>query len=56
VTVFPRWLLFVYTKWTVFIKYLLIKWSVHLQRSQCFGLHGASLCYSVSFWLFWALL
>jgi len=37
-TVFQRWLLPVYTKWTVFTKFLLIKRSVHL-RSQCFVLH-----------------
>jgi len=28
----------VYLKWTVFIKYLLIKLSVDLQSTQCFGL------------------
>jgi len=30
-------------KWTVFIKYLLNKLSVHLQSSQCFVLHIGTL-------------
>jgi len=33
-TVFQRWLLPVFVKWIVFIKYFLIKRSVHLQFSM----------------------
>jgi len=48
---FLRWLLSVYTKWTVFIKYLFIK-GLYKVLNALFCMYGPSLCYCVSVGLF----